>query len=245
MDLATAVAELEAAGTEQNRKTYRRHGAHDPMFGVSFAVMRPLAKRAGRDQALATGLWATGNYDARLLACMVADPAVTTERELDAWLAEIDVYTLVDVFVVSLASLVPGVRERADRWSASDRDWTSQAGWDLYAQLALHDPGLDDAFFDGLLDRIEAGIGGAGNRTRHSMNGALIAIGTRNEACGPRPRRRAAGSGSWWSTTARRVRHAGGAAVHRQGLGSQGGPRVDGPEREGGGPCRGLTDGRA
>ena len=182
MDLATAVAELEAAGTEQNRKTYRRHGAHDPLYGVSFAVLRPMARRAGRDQALATGLWATGNYDARLLACLVADPAAATERELDAWLGEIDVYTLVDVFVASLAAQVPGARARADRWSASDRDWTSQAGWDLYAQLALNDPDLDDGFFTGLLDRIEAGIGGAGNRTRHSMNGALIAIGTRNEA---------------------------------------------------------------
>ena len=87
------------------------------MFGVSFSVMRPLAKRAKRDQALARGLWATGNYDARILACMVADPAVATEAELDAWLAEIDVYTLVDIFVVSLASQVPGVRARADRWS--------------------------------------------------------------------------------------------------------------------------------
>ncbi len=181
MDLATAMATLEAAGTEQNRKTYRRHGARDPMFGVSFAVMRPLAKRAKRDQMLARELWGTANYDARILACMVADPASTTEQDLDAWLADIDVYTLVDIFVVSLASQVPGVRARADRWTAEDRDWTSQAGWDLYAQLALNDPSQDDAYFSGLLERIEAGIHRAGNRTRHSMNGALIAIGARNE----------------------------------------------------------------
>jgi 3-methyladenine DNA glycosylase AlkD len=181
VELKDAMAALEAAGMEQNRKTYRRHGARDPMFGVSFAVMRPLAKRAKRDQALARELWATGNYDARILACMVADPAATTEHDLDAWLAEIDVYTLVDIFVVSLASLVPGVRARADRWTASDRDWTSQAGWDLYAQLALNDADLDDSYFERLLGRIEAGIGSAGNRTRHSMNGALIAIGARNE----------------------------------------------------------------
>ena len=150
------MATLEAAGTEQNRETYRRHGARDPMFGVSFAVMRPLAKRAKRDQALAGELWGTGNYDARILACKVADPATMTERDLDAWLAEIDVYILVDIFVVSLAAQVPGVRARADRWTASDRDWTSQAGWDLYAQLALNDPSADDAYFSGLLERIEA-----------------------------------------------------------------------------------------
>lgn len=182
MDLATAMARLEAAGTEQSRAIYRRHGAHDPLFGVSFAVLHALAREAKRDHALARGLWATGNYDARLLACMVADPAVTTEADLDAWLADIDVYVLVDMFVGSLASQVPGVRQRADRWSASPRDWTAQAGWDLYGQLAMNDPDLDDGFFLDLIGRIEAGIAVAGNRTRHSMNGALIAIGIRNVA---------------------------------------------------------------
>ncbi len=182
MDVATALVRLEAAGTEQNRKVYRRHGARDPLFGVSFAVLDRLTKDAGRDQGLADGLWATGNYDARILACRVADPATATEASLDAWLTQLDVYVLVDAFVVSLASLVPGVRERADRWTASTRDWTAQAGWDLYAQLALKDPSLEDEFFLALLDRIRAGIGAAGNRTRHSMNGCLIAIGARNEA---------------------------------------------------------------
>jgi len=181
MDVATALARLEAAGAEQVRKVYRRHGASDPLFGVSFAALYALAKEAKGDGVLARGLWATGNYDARLLACMVADPAAT-EADLDDWLAEIDVYVLVDVFVGSLAAKVPGARERADRWSASPRDWTSQAGWDLYGQLALHDPELDDAFFAALLARIEVGIHRAGNRTRHSMNGALIAIGMRNPA---------------------------------------------------------------
>jgi 3-methyladenine DNA glycosylase AlkD len=182
MDLATAIGRLEAAGTEQNRKIYRRHGAREPLYGVSFAILDAIAKEAKRDQALADGLWATGNYDCRILACKVADPAVATEATLDAWLADIEVYVLVDVFVGSLASKVRGVRERADRWAAAERDWTSQAGWDLYGQLALHDADLDDAYFLGLLERIRAGIDGAGNRTRHSMNGALIAIGVRNEA---------------------------------------------------------------
>ena len=43
MDLATAVGRLEAAGTEQNRTVYRRHGARDPLWGVSFAVLDRLA----------------------------------------------------------------------------------------------------------------------------------------------------------------------------------------------------------
>ena len=85
-----------------------------------------------------------------------------------------------DTFVGSLASKVPGVRERAERWIASKRDWTAQAGWDLVGSLAAADPDLDDAYFLDRLATIEREIGGAGNRTRHAMNGALIAIGIRD-----------------------------------------------------------------
>ncbi|HYO43889.1 MAG TPA: DNA alkylation repair protein [Candidatus Limnocylindrales bacterium] len=181
MELATALARLEAAGTEQARKTYRRHGAREPLFGVSFAVLDALAREAKRDQALADGLWATGNFDGRLLACKVADPGVRTEAALDAWIADIEQYSLVDVFVAGIAAKVPGVRERADRWAASPRDWTAQAGWDLYGRLALDDVVLEDAYFEGLLERIEAQIATAGNRTRHAMAMNVIAIGSRNE----------------------------------------------------------------
>ena len=181
MDVATAIGRLEAAGTEQYRAIYRRHGAHDPMYGVLVSTLDKLAREAKRDQALADALWATGNYDARLLACKVADPAAMSEEKLDAWLAEIDVYVEVDIFVASVASQVPGVRARADRWAAEIRDWTSQAGWDLYAWLAINDRDLDDGYFLDLLARIERGIATAGNRTRHSMNGTLIAIGVRND----------------------------------------------------------------
>jgi 3-methyladenine DNA glycosylase AlkD len=179
--VAEVMAQLETAGTGQNRRVYRRHGAREPLFGVAFGVLRPLAKALGRDDALARGLWATGNTDARVLACMVADPAAMSEDDLDSWLADIDYYVLVDTFVAEIASRVPGVRERWIRWASSDRDWTAQAGWDLLGFLAMHDPGLDDAFFSEQLARIERELPAAGNRTRHAMNGAVIAIGIRDD----------------------------------------------------------------
>ncbi len=176
------MARLAAAGTEQNRRIYRRHGARDPLFGVSFAELRKIARTIGRDDALARGLWATGNYDARLLACMAAEPARMSEADLDAWLAESDVYVLVDTFVAEVASKVPGVRERSERWRASNRDWTAQAGWDLVGTLALSDRDLHDGFFAEQLATIERELPTAGNRTRHAMNGAVIAIGVRDAA---------------------------------------------------------------
>ncbi len=181
MDARTALTELKAAGTEKNRAIYLRHGAGENQYGVSFKDLRALAKRIGHDQALARSLWATGNADARLLACLVADPSRMDDEDLDAWIADISYYLLVDTFVAEVASQVPGLRPRMERWIRSARDWTAQAGWDLAAVLATRDPDLPDRFFGELLAKIEHEIGQAGNRTRHAMNGALIAIGLRNE----------------------------------------------------------------
>jgi 3-methyladenine DNA glycosylase AlkD len=181
MDPRTALAELEAAGTERNRAIYLRHGAGENQYGVSFKDLRALAKRIGHDQVLARSLWVTGNTDARCLACLVAEPAKMDDEELDTWLGDISYYVLVDVFVAEVASQVPGLRPRMERWIRSARDWTAQAGWDLAGVLAARDPELPDRFFFDLLAKIEREIGQAGNRTRHAMNGALIAIALRNE----------------------------------------------------------------
>ena len=181
MDLRQTVIALAAAGTERNRAVAARHGAGSDQFGVSFKELRALARRIGQDQSLARSLWATGNTDARLLACMVAQPERMDETELDAWLSEIKYYVLVDEFVSSVASRKAGVRARMERWTFAARDWVAQAGWDLAAVLAMRDDDLGDRFFLDLLTKIEREIGQAGNRTRHAMNGALIAIGLRNE----------------------------------------------------------------
>jgi 3-methyladenine DNA glycosylase AlkD len=93
MDLATAMRRLEAAGTEQNRKVYPRHGIGPPLFGVSYAELGKLRKETGVADGLARELWATGNHDARILATMVADPAALSARDADAWLRDVDNYS--------------------------------------------------------------------------------------------------------------------------------------------------------
>lgn len=40
LSLAEVMATLEAAGSEATRRTYIRHGAVEPLFGVRFAVLK-------------------------------------------------------------------------------------------------------------------------------------------------------------------------------------------------------------
>jgi 3-methyladenine DNA glycosylase AlkD len=184
VDLDRVMAELESLGTEQNRKIYRRHGANDNQFGVSFANLKVVAKRIKKDPTLAEALWQTGNSDARCLATMIADPKTMTAIDLDRWITDVDdvrQYGLSDLISRNIAGASPQARETAERWMASDREYVEMAGWDVLAILTMKDQSLPDEYFEGYLDTIEGDLHNRKNRVRHAMNGALIAIGMRSE----------------------------------------------------------------
>lgn len=173
--------ELAAVGTEQNRKIYRRHGANEPLFGVSFANLGKLKKKIKINQALAQQLWASGNYDARILATMIADPKQMDEALLEAWSRDLSNYALTDAFV-GLVAQTPRARSCMEQWINSDEEWIGRAGWGVLAHTAMQDASLPDAFFTSYLERIVRDIHSRKNWVRDAMNTALIAIGIRNEA---------------------------------------------------------------
>jgi len=167
---------MEGAGKEAYRKTWLRHGVQPPLFGVSYADLYKLQKEIGADQALASQLWKTGNHDARVLATLVADPAVMTAKELDAWLANATNRIMNDA-VACVAGRSPHAAKKAEAWRKAKGEWTSSAGWSVVAQLAAATEMVPDAQLEPLLAEIRDDIAAAPNYARHAMNGALIAIG--------------------------------------------------------------------
>jgi 3-methyladenine DNA glycosylase AlkD len=180
MTLRQVMQTLESMGTAQNRRVYARHGAGQNQFGVSFANLNKLARKINKDHALAEALMRTGNQDARMLATMIADPALMDARQLDAWVKTIDYYVLADVFARNVASKSRFARQKAGQWSKSRSDFIGQVGWDLLGLLAMNDDAVPEEEFEARIRQIEARIHRAGNRTRHAMNMALIAIGMRS-----------------------------------------------------------------
>lgn len=179
MSLQDTMKALEKAGSAQTKKTYARHGAVEPLFGVSFATLKTLYKRIRVDQALAEALWDTGNFDARNLAVKIADPASISSRELDRWAAT-PTARMCGGYVGHLAAESPHNRAKADKWLDASDEPTQFAAWSLVAAMALIDESTADAWFARLLTQIERSIHAAPNSHRYSMNNALIAIGCRN-----------------------------------------------------------------
>jgi hypothetical protein len=181
MTLDETMSELEKAGSAQTRKTYARHGATGPMFGVSFATLKTLMKRIRVDHELALALWDTGNLDARNLAVKIADPARMSPSDLDRW-AGVPTPRMSGNYVPCLAVEGPHARSRCDAWLASSNAAMRCCGWGLVGALAMRDEEMPDAWFAERLPEIEASVHASPNAQRDFMLQALIAIGCRSAA---------------------------------------------------------------
>jgi 3-methyladenine DNA glycosylase AlkD len=177
------IALLQDAGSEQTRKTYRRHGVQDPMFGVSWAMLRPLAKKIGRDQRLSEELWKTGNFDCRALATLIADPQTIKKATLNAWAKDGGV-RCVSGDMARIITKTPWAAELSSKWCGASRESEQALGWSVIAVMAMEEPESDDVdeLLAACVDVIESKIHSSLNYTRYAMNGALIAIGGRNAA---------------------------------------------------------------
>lgn len=178
MEFREVMATLEEMGTAQNRKTYARHGARDPMYGVSFANLKKLQKKIKMDHRLFEQLWATGNTDARTLALMIVDPSQLTSARADTYLRELDYHLLVGM-LASAVSRSKHARAKMKKWTKAKKETTRQCGFDVLSHLLKEDvESIDDDECRGYLEQIEKDIHGSPNRARYAMNAALIAIGS-------------------------------------------------------------------
>jgi 3-methyladenine DNA glycosylase AlkD len=177
------LAELRSMGSEKNRSGMARYGIKvENAFGVSVYQLRKIAKRLGNDHALALALWATGNHEARLLACFVDDPTAVTERQLEAWARDFDSWDICDQATTSLFDLTAHAWGKAVQWAARDEEWVKRAGFTLIAGLAVHDKSATDQAFCKLLPLIARGASDPRNFVKKAVNWALRNIGKRNRA---------------------------------------------------------------
>ena len=122
------MAELKKMGTTQNAKVYRRHGAGDNLFGVSFANLNKLKKKIKSDQGLAEQLWDSGNMDAKTLATMIADPARMKPAIADGWVKDIDYYLLADMAADTVAKS-SFADKKMKQWMKSKKEYIRQCGY--------------------------------------------------------------------------------------------------------------------
>jgi len=182
MKYAEIIAELKSQKNPENIAGMARFGisSHNTL-GISIPTLRKLAKRIGKDHALAQQLWASGIHEARLLAGFIDDPKQVTKKQMDAWAKDFDSWDIVDQVCSNLFDKTPYAYEKVTQWSKSREEFVKRAGFALLAALSVHDKTAEDEVFISYFPIIKREAVDERNYVRKAVNWALRQIGKRNK----------------------------------------------------------------
>ena len=173
--------ELQSMANPGALEGMRRFGINvENRLGLSVPQIRAIAKRNGRDQALAEELWDTGILDARILASFMGDPDVIRSSTMDRWARDFNCWTVCDACCCDLFDRTPYAWTKIRQWAQSNREFVRRAAFATIAGLAVHDKAAGDRQFIDALKLIEAYSFDDRNFVRKAINWALRNIGKRN-----------------------------------------------------------------
>ncbi len=148
--------------------------------GVSMPQLRRMAASIGCNHALATQLWATEVYEARILAALTADPDWLTKKQARSWAGEFENWADCDGVCLHLFRKTSFAGELATEWILEPEEFVKRAGFTMMATLAVHDKAAVDGVFLNYLMLIEQAACDDRNGVKKAVNWALRQIGKRN-----------------------------------------------------------------
>lgn len=151
------------------------------ILGLSIPSVRKVAKETGRSHALAQELWLSGVHEARLVACLIDDPELVSEEQLERWVGDFDSWDVCDHCCSNLFDKTAFAYQKAVEWSGREEEYVKRAGYTMMATLAVHDKKAKDDVFLRFLPLIERGSTDDRNFVRKAVNWALRQIGKRNK----------------------------------------------------------------
>lgn len=184
MTYENIIAEIQAQARPEAVEGMARFGINSHnTYGVSIPTLRAMAKRIGKHQHdLAQQLWLSGIHEARILACLIADPAQMTEAQMEQWVHDFDSWDVCDQCCNNLLDKTAWAYQKAIAWSAREEPFVKRAGFVLMATLSVHDKKANDTTFEQFLPIIQREATDERNFVKKAVNWALRQIGKRNVA---------------------------------------------------------------
>ncbi len=177
------LAHLVSLDSAENRAGMARYGINtSKAFGVPNSVLRPLARRIGRDHTRALELWASGWREARVLATFTDDKKKVTAEQARSWAADFDSWEIVD-HASDLFAETDFWPTLVRDFAADEREFVRRTAFAMLAWVAVHRKKTPDAEILGYLPLVEAHATDPRNFVKKAVNWALRQIGKRNRHC--------------------------------------------------------------
>ncbi|MEO0114675.1 MAG: DNA alkylation repair protein [candidate division WOR-3 bacterium] len=149
-------------------------------YGVSIPNVRKIAKEIGKDHKLAQRLWESNIRETRILASMIDDPVLVTEKQMEKWVKEFDYWEICDQVCQNLFTDTKFAYQKAIEWSKRDEEFVKRAGFALIAWLAFKDKKAKDEQFEVFFPIIKRESTDDRILVKKAVNWALRQIGKRN-----------------------------------------------------------------
>jgi len=182
MKLAEIKNYLKANANPKNAAGMARFGINpNGTLGISIPLLRKLAKKIGKDHALALHVWKSGIHEAKLLAGFIDDYHQVTRKQMERWVRDFDSWDICDQTCSNLFDKTPFAYKTAKKWAKKEKKFVRRAGFVLMAALAVHDKKADDAVFENFFPIIVKYSNDERNFVKKAVNWALRQIGKRNQ----------------------------------------------------------------
>jgi 3-methyladenine DNA glycosylase AlkD len=124
--------------------------------------------------------WATGFYEARMMAAFVDEPLRVTAAQMDRWCSDFDNWGIVDTVCFKLFDQTPHAWKKVLQWSTRRDEFQKRAAFALLACLGVHDKEATNEQFLACLPLIEEASTDGRNFVKKGVSWALRVIGRRN-----------------------------------------------------------------
>lgn len=178
--------ELKTYANPKNVEGMKRFGigGKNVLGGPSIPVLRKMAKQIKKDSKdtheLALGLWDSEIHEALILAGMIDNPALVTEKQMEDWVKDFDSWDLCDQVCSNLFDKTPFAYKKAFEWSKRKEEYVKRAGFALMAVLAVHDKKAGNEKLMKFFPIIIRETTDERNYVKKAVNWALRQIGKRN-----------------------------------------------------------------
>jgi len=184
MEYNEIIKKLKSLANPKNVAGMARFGLSSKktvILGVKKPVMDKIAKSIGKDTKLALKLWDSRIYEARILAALIAEPSIITDRQIEKWISQFDNWGVCDNACMNLFHKIPDVYKKAKKWASQPKEFVRRTGFALMASLAVHDKKAPDKDFLIFSPIIKKYATDERNYVRKAVNWALRQIGKRNK----------------------------------------------------------------
>ncbi len=182
IDVQSILKKLKFLSNPKNIEGMARFGINtENALGVPIPFLRGLAKKIGKNHKLAQDLWNSGIHEARILASMIADFKLVTEKQMEKWVRGFDSWDVCDQVCMNLFDKTPSAVKKAKSWTKSSQEFVKRAGFALMASLAIHDKKMKDGQFMEFFSLIKKESKDERNFVKKAVNWALRQIGKRSK----------------------------------------------------------------